>query len=540
MNMYKKEALHQYPFPSRRNVHHAKNGMVATSQPLAAQAGRDILKAGGNAVDAAIATAAALTVVEPTSNGIGGDAFAIVWMKRELHGLNASGKAPGRASVEALKEKGHDTMPRFGFEPVTVPGVPSAWAALSEKFGALPLEKVLEPAISFAEDGFAVAPTLAEGWKNAFRGYKRILEGAKHDAFFETFTDKGETPHSGDMWRFPDHAKTLRSLGMTQCESFYSGEIADKIDSFSKKHDGFIRKGDLKAHEVEWVRPLSVNYRGIDVFELPPNTQGMVALEALGILSNLKSGPMNDVDTLHKGIESLKLAFEDGKRYIGDHAHMNVNEHHLLDPDYMKQRSELIKGEASNFEPGDFKDHGTVYLATADKDGNMVSYIQSNYMGFGSGLVVPGTGIALQNRGHNFSLKEGHPNRLEPGKKPYHTIIPGFLMKDGKALGPFGVMGGFMQPQGHLQVVTNMVDHGLNPQAALDRPRWQWEKGKTLMVEQGMPSDIVHALRRKGHGVRIEAREALFGRGQIILRDPKNGVYTGGTEWRTDGYIAIY
>ncbi|MFW5913650.1 MAG: gamma-glutamyltransferase family protein, partial [Bacillota bacterium] len=380
--MIKNLSLHHYPYNSRRTAMHARNGMVATSTPLAAEAGKKVLSAGGNAVDAAIVTAAALTVSEPTSNGIGGDAFAIVWMKKELHGLNASGKAPGNASVRALKEKGYDTMPRFGFEPVTVPGVPSAWAALSERFGVLPLEAVLAPAIALAEEGFPVSPTVAEGWRGAFKGYKRILKAPMHEAFFKTFTKDGETPGAGELFRLPDHAKTLRELADTQCASFYRGDIAEKIDAFSKAHDGFLRKEDLEKHSVEWVTPLSVNYRGVDVYELPPNTQGMVALEALGILENFDGGTLDDMDALHRQIEALKLAFADGKRYIADHDHMTIHEGHLLDPDTLRKRSKEITDEACDPKPFAFKDHGTVYLATADKDGNMVSYIQSNYMGF--------------------------------------------------------------------------------------------------------------------------------------------------------------
>ena len=538
--MFNKDAYHHYPYSSRRNVIHAKNGMVATSEPKAAQVGIDIMKKGGNAVDAAIATAAALTVVEPTSNGIGGDAFAIVYMNDKLHGLNASGKAPSSLSIEALKKKGYDEMPKFGLEPVTVPGVPSAWAALSERFGALPLEEVLKPAATLAREGYPLSPHVAENFKNAFKAYDRILKSDVFKPLFETFLAGDNVPESGNIIKLPDHADTLEMIGKTNAKAFYEGEIAEKIDEFSKKHGGYITKEDLKNHKPEWVKPLSMNYKGIDVYELPPNTQGMVALSALGILNHLETATDSETDALHKNIEALKLAFEDGKHYIGEPNTMTINEKTLLDDRYLEERSKLISDEAQAFEPGAFKDHGTVYLSTADKDGNMVSYIQSNYMGFGSGVVVEGTGIALQNRGHNFSMNKDSQNALAPGKRPYHTIIPGFLMEGDIPIGPFGVMGGFMQPQGHLQVVTSMIDDHLNPQAALDRPRWQWEKGKTIMVEPTMPHHLVKSLERRGHQIRIEHRLQVFGRGQIILRNKKTGVYTGGTESRCDGHIAAY
>ncbi len=538
--MFDKDALQNYPYSSKKGVIHAKHGMVATSEPKAAEVGKEILKQGGNAVDAAIATAAALTVVEPTSNGIGGDAFAIVYMQGKLHGLNASGKAPGTLSIEALKKKGFDEMPRFGLEPVTVPGVPSAWAALSERFGALTLEALLKPAAKLAREGYPLAPHVATSFKNAFKGYEKILKGEVFKSLFNTFLGDGNTPESGNIITLKDHANTLDLIGKTKAQAFYEGELADTIDAFSKAHGGFITKDDLKAHEVEWVKPISMHYKGVDVYELPPNTQGMVALGALGILKHLDTTGDSEVQKLHTSIEALKLAFEDGKHYIGDPNTMDINENALLDERYLEERSKLIKEEAQAFKPGAFKDHGTVYLSTADKDGNMVSYIQSNYMGFGSGVVVPGTGIALQNRGHNFSMDKNTQNALAPGKKPYHTIIPGFLMEEDRPIGPFGVMGGFMQPQGHMQVVTSMIDDNLNPQAALDRPRWQWEKGRILMVEPTMPHHIVKALERKGHVIRVEHRLQVFGRGQIILRDTQTGVYTGGTETRCDGFIASY
>jgi gamma-glutamyltranspeptidase / glutathione hydrolase len=529
-----------YPYSSQRMATVARKGMVATSQPLAAQAGLDILKKGGNAIDAAIATAACLTVVEPTSNGIGGDAFAIVWTKGELHGLNASGPAPQSLTIEAVKGLGHESMPKFGLIPVTVPGAPSAWAALSERFGKLPLQEVLEPAIQYAENGFPVSPILGKYWKRAAAIFKDLFTGEEYENWFKTFTPDGRAPEIGEMWRSPGHAETLREIAETKAESFYRGNLAEKMDEFSRKHGGFIRKEDLAAYKPEWVTPISVNYRGYDVWEIPPNGQGMIALMALNTLKGFDFTEKESVETYHKQIEAMKLAFVDGKKYITQIDKMSVEVDQLLSEEYGKERGSLIGENALTPEPGTPPKGGTVYLATADEDGNMVSFIQSNYMGFGSGIVVPGTGIALQNRGHDFSLDPNHENCLEPGKKTYHTIIPGFLTKDGKPVGPFGVMGGYMQPQGHVQVIMNTVDFHLNPQAALDAPRWQWVEGKTIEVERTLPAHIAEALSRKGHNIKVAADSGSFGRGQIIWRDPETGVLSGGTEPRTDGTVAAW
>lgn len=529
----------EYPYASRRMTTYAKNGMVATSQPLAAQAGLDILKKGGNAIDAAIATAACLTVVEPTGNGIGSDAFALVWTKGELHGLNASGPAPQAISIEAVKARGHETMPAYGWIPVTVPGAPAAWAELSRRFGRLPLSDVLKPAIEYAENGYPLSPTLARYWMIAYNKFLQVLSGEEFAHWFSTFAPDGRPPKAGEIWRSPGHAETLRQIAETGAESFYRGDLAEKIDAFSRKCGGFLRKEDLAAYRPEWVKPISVNYRGYDVWEIPPNGQGLVALMALNILKGFSFGEKETVDTYHKQIEAIKLAFADGFRYITQKDKMSVTVEQLLSDQYADDRRGLIGERALTPEPGDPRSSGTVYLATADGEGNMVSFIQSNYMGFGSGIVVPGTGIALQNRGHNFSLDPAHDNRLEPGKKTYHTIIPGFLTKDGKAVGPFGVMGGFMQPQGHVQVVMNTIDFHLNPQAALDAPRWQWLEGKTVEVERHFPEHIALALEQKGHHIKWGSFSSNFGRGQIIWRD-ENGVLIGGTDMRTDGCVAAW
>ncbi|UOF90719.1 gamma-glutamyltransferase family protein [Fodinisporobacter ferrooxydans] len=528
-----------YPYPSRRVPLYANNGMVATSQPLAAQAGLEILKKGGNAIDAAIATAACLTVVEPTSNGIGGDAFALVWTNGQLHGLNASGPAPKALSIDALKQAGYSEIPKFGLVPVTVPGAPSAWAQLSRRFGKLPLTEVLRPAIEYAANGYPVSPTLGMYWKRAYRLYKEQCVEPEFAAWFETFAPDGRAPEIGEMWRSKGHASTLQAIAETNAEAFYRGEIAEQIDQFSKQYGGFLSIEDLLDYQPEWVKPIHVNYRGYDVWEIPPNGQGLVALLALNILKGFDFPAKDAVDTYHKQIEAIKLAFADGKRWITDVRHMGISVERLLSEAFAAERRALIKDTAIQPEPGTPPQGGTVYLATADREGNMVSFIQSNYMGFGSGLVVPGTGISLQNRGHNFSLDLSHENRLEPGKKTYHTIIPGFLTKDDQAVGPFGVMGGFMQPQGHVQVVMNAIDFHLNPQAALDAPRWQWMEGMKVQVERNIPEHIVQELARRGHNIQVSLDSGSFGRGQVIWRN-EHGVLVGGTEPRTDGCVAAW
>ena len=532
-------SLH-YPHPSRRTVTYAKRGMVATSQPLAAQAGLDILKKGGNAVDAAIATAACLTVLEPTANGIGGDAFALIWFGGKLQGLNASGPAPRSISIAKLRDAGVEQMPRFGFLPVTVPGAPAAWAECNRRFGALPLTEVLTPAIDYAERGYPLSPILAYYWQRAFDLYQSRLRGEQFRGWFETFAPQGRAPKAGEIWRSLDHAHTLRDIAETNAESFYQGRLAAKIGKYSRQHQGFLREEDLADFQPEWVEAISVDYRGYDIWEIPPNGQGLVALIALNILRGYSFDRQPDELCYHRQLEAIKLAFADGMKFITDPLSMSVAPQQLLQEEYAAQRRRLIGSEAALPQAGTPPKGGTVYLATADEDGNMVSYIQSNYMGFGSGLVVPGTGIALQNRGHNFSLDPNHENALAPGKRTYHTIIPGFITREGQPVGPFGVMGGFMQPQGHVQAVMNTIDFGLNPQAALDAPRWQWLKDKTVLVEHGFPPAVAAQLARRGHSIQVELDSGSFGRGQIIWRDPGSGVLAGGTEGRADGHIACW
>lgn len=531
---------YNYPYPSKRNVVYAKNGVVATSQPLAAQAGLEILKKGGNAVDAAIATAACLTVVEPTSNGIGGDAFAIIWFNNQLHGLNASGVSPKSISIEKLKERGLTEIPKHGLIPVMVPGIPAAWKELSEKFGNLSLLEVLQPAIEYAKYGYPLSPTLAYYWKGAYQLYQKQFTTEEFKPWFDTFIPNGICPEVGEIWKSEAHAKTLELIGKTNASAFYQGELADQIDAFSKKYNGFITKSDLEQYKPSWVTPISIDYKGYRVWEIPPNGQGIIALEALNIIKGFELSGKPSVDSVHKQIESMKLAFADGLNYITDPTLMKVTNEDLLSESYASLRRNLISNHALDPVSGNPTSSGTVYLATADKDGNMVSYIQSNYMGFGSGIVIPNTGIALQNRGHNFSFDLAHANALGPNKKTLHTIIPGFLTKGSEAVGPFGVMGGFMQPQGHMQVIMNSIDYKLNPQAALDAPRWQWMEKKKVVVEPNFDLSIVEGLMRLGHEISIEPNVGSFGRGQIIWRNPKNGVYVAGTESRTDGSIASY
>jgi len=528
-----------YPHASRRSLTYAKKGMVATSEPHAAEAGREILAKGGNAIDAAIATAAALTVTEPTSNGIGGDAFAILSTEGKLHALNASGKSPADIDRGKLVQSGLKEMPVHGALPVTVPGTPSAWAELSERFGNLSLQETLAPAIRLAKEGFPVAPVVAAAWRNAFAVLERKNDDGSFAEWFRVFAPKGRPPHAGEIFSSPDHARTLESIAESGGESFYTGDLAEKTVNFVRERGGFLTKKDLCDHEAFYVETIKVPYKGYEIHEIPPNGQGIVTSAALKMLAPFDiKATMNEKD-LHRQVEALKLAFTDGRAFITDSKKMDVSLETLLDDDYLGRRRRLIGERAITPRPGNPSRGGTVYLATADNEGNMVSFIQSNYMGFGSGLVVPGTGIALQNRGVSFSLDAKRANRLEGGKRPYHTIIPGFFTKNGVPVGPFGVMGGFMQPQGHLQVVLNLLAYGMNPQAALDAPRWQWTEEKNVIVEKSFPASLVDALRKRGHIVKVEKKTALFGRGQIILRDPDTGVLAGGTDPRADSHIAI-
>jgi len=529
-----------YPYKSQRMSVYANNGMVATSQPLAAQAGLEILKKGGNAIDGAIATAACLTVVEPTSNGIGGDAFALIWSKGNLYGLNSSGPAPKSIFIDAIKNKGYTEMPLHGWIPVTVPGTPAAWASLSARFGKLPFEELLKPAIKYAREGYPLSPILAKYWRMAFNKSKSVFQGDEFKPWFDTFTVNGNAPEVGKLWRSIDHAKTLQEIAETKSESFYRGDLAEKIAAYSKQFGGYLSKQDLEEYQSEWVEPIKISYRDYDVWEIPPNGQGLNTLMALNILKGFDFPCKDSVETLHKQIEAMKMAFTDGQHYITDSRYMEATVEELLSEVFVQKRRKLITETALTPAPGTLPRGGTVYLAAADGEGNMISYIQSNYHGFGSGIVIPQTGIALHNRGKDFSLNPQDFNALAGGKKTYHTIIPGFLSKNNQPIGPFGVMGGFMQPQGHLQVVMNTIDFNLNPQASLDAPRWMWHNNKTVMVEPHFPDYIAQGLQRRGHNIIKSIDEEGFGRGQIIWRDPETGILNGGTDPRTDSCIASW
>ena len=532
------------PYPSQRYPIYARGGMVNCSSPQASAAGLEALRKGGNAMDAAVAAAAALTVVEPSANGIGSDAFALVWSAKDqkLYGLNASGPAPMAASIQAVLADGNDEngkMPTYGWTPVTVPGAPMAWAELSKRFGRLSLSETVAPAVRYAREGYPCSPNLAVMWKRAYEKYRETCTGPVFDEWYRTFTPEGKPYEAGDLIRLPHHADTLEAIGATNAAAFYSGEIAKKIDADSKKFGGYLRYEDLAAYQARWVEPISVDYHGYQVCEIPPNGQGIVALMALNILKEFTFPEKENVLTYHRQLEAMKMAFADAFRYVTDPDHMELDYHRLLDPSYGAQRAAEMGQTAQVYTHGIPPKSGTVYLCCADGEGNMVSYIQSNYMGFGSGVVVTGTGVSLQNRGHDFSLDAKDANSLQPGKRSYHTIIPGFLLKDGRPVGPFGVMGGYMQPQGHVQVVMNYVDFHLDPQQALDAPRWQWMRGNTVTVETRFSMEMARKLQRLGHNIRADLSTPSFGRGQMIVR-LDNGVLVGGTESRTDSNIACF
>jgi gamma-glutamyltranspeptidase / glutathione hydrolase len=478
-----------------------------------------MLADGGSAVDAAIATAIALTVVEPVSNGIGSDAFAIVWDDRQLHGLNASGRSPAAWTPEYF---GGNAVPALGWNSVTVPGAVSAWVELHAKFGKLPFERLFEPAISYGRNGFLVSPTIAEQWAVQVPLFK------SQPGFAEVFMPGGRAPKPGELVTLPDHAATLEKIAATNGEVFYRGELAAKLEAHATANGGVMRAGDLAAHRADWVGTIDGAYRGYTIHEIPPNGQGIVALIALGILEqfNMASFPADSADCVHLQIEAVKLAFADAQTYVADVEHMPVRPEHLLDREYLRQRAALIDRNRAKPASAGTPRGGTVYLTAADASGVMVSMIQSNYMGFGSGVVVPGTGISLQNRGADFAVAPDHPNRVGPNKRPYHTIIPGFLSKDGAPVMSFGVMGGTMQPQGHVQVVTRIVDHGQNPQAACDGPRFRWEQDLQVSCEKGFPSSTLHELARRGHQLVTADDYGQFGSCQAI--------------WRLDdGYLAV-
>ena len=525
-----------FPYPSRRNLVYASRGMVASSQHLATQAGLEILKKGGNAVDAAIATAMALCVVEPMANGLGGDAFIIVCKDKKLYGLNASGPAPRAISVGAVRAMGYDEMPATGLAPINVPGMVRGWARLSERFGSMPLEEAAAPALSYAEDGFAVSASVAASWASAYaRAYTCGKSDPSINGWFDAFAPKGRAPLAGETWTQRDQARTIRMIAKSGAKDFYEGAAAERMDGYMRAIGGFLRGEDLAAYEPEWVDPVSVKFRDHEIWELPPNGQGLVALMALNILNGIALTSRDSVADWHNQIEAIKLAFTDGMRHITDPKHMDVSVENLLSGDLASKRRAMICERAIDPQSVPYMGKDTVYFNAADGDGMMVSFIQSLYESFGSCVTVPGLGVSFQNRGANFTLDERHINVLAPGKRPYHTIIPAFLTKGGEPAGPFGVMGGFMQPQGHLQVAVNMIDYGMNPQAALDAPRWQWHSGRRVLFEHGAPEHIVRGLKQMGHQAEY-APDAGYGRGQVIMRHPLGG-YVGATEPRTDGAV---
>ncbi|MEL6982736.1 MAG: gamma-glutamyltransferase family protein [Actinomycetota bacterium] len=531
-------SLIRYPFDSSRSAVLATGGVVATSQPLAAQAGLGVLADGGSAVDAAIATAAALTVVEPCSNGLGSDAFALVWDDGQLHGLNGSGRWPAANDAAELRAAGHDEMPQRGWTPVTVPGAVDTWDELHQRFGRLPIDRILAPAINYAANGHPLSPVVARQWSAAADFFAAAAQDLPELAgWAPVFAPDGRAPRAGERWVAPGHARTLQSLVDNGFRDFYEGEVAAAIASYAAETGGRLTEADLAAHRGEWVDPISVEYRGHRVWEIPPNGQGIAALLALGMLSGSDLGqrPQIDPGAWHLQIEAMKLAFADSDANVADMGLVDVPVDALLDPSYLAERSTLIGETAGPAPQGEPIRGGTVYLCAADADGMMVSFIQSNYMGFGSGVVVPSHGVSLQNRGAGFVLDQDHPNHAAPGKRPRHTIIPGFLTtSDGEPVGPFGVMGGEMQPQGHLQVISAMVDHGRNPQAALDAPRWLVERSGRVLLEPQVPEEVVEGLRARGHEVEVTSSRMAFGRGQIIVRS-SDGVYAAGSEPRADG-----
>jgi gamma-glutamyltranspeptidase/glutathione hydrolase len=562
----------------------ARHGMVCTSVPTATQVGLDILKGGGSAVDAAIAANATLGLMEPVSNGIGGDLFAIVYSAKEnkLYGINGSGRSALGLSYDQMKAElaklHRETIPPTGMLPISVPGTVDAWAELHKKFGKLKLSDDLAPAIRYAEEGFPVTELIAYYWSFGPRLYKGLP-----GAFLETYTldAEGRTPAKGDIFKNPALAITLRLIGEKGRDVFYKGEIADKIDKFMQANGGFLRKVDFEKHTSTWVEPVSVNYRGYDIFELPPNGQGIAALQILNILEgfDLRAMGRNSPETLHTMIEAKKIAWADRAKFYVDPAFAKIPLAGLLSKKYAAERRKLIdpnraakKIEAGNPDAGagassrraneisargragsnsSIDDGDTIYMCTADDEGNMVSLIQSNYRGMGSGIVVPGLGFMFQDRGELFSMDPTHANVYAPGKRPFHTIIPGFVMKDGRPWEAFGVMGGGMQPQGHVQVLTNQIDFGLNVQEAGDASRWQhegdneptgekMENGGYVNVESGVPYETVRELRKRGHDMRFDV--GGYGGYQAIKVEMHDGqrVYVGASESRKDGQAAGY
>ncbi len=522
--------------PINRRVVFGKNGMVATSQNLAAGAGMKMLQMGGNAIDAVVAMASCLTVVEPCSTSLGSDAFSIIYYKGKMYGMNSSGYSPYEISADKLRNKGLSEMPEYGPIPVTVPGAVKSWCELNKRFGKLSLKTVLEPAIQYAKEGYVLTPVIAKLWEEACEKFKERKDIPGIETWFDTYCINGEIPKCGDIVKLPYHASTLEKIASDHGESFYHGEIAERIEKYVKSIGGYLSFKDMDDYELKWVDPISVNYRGYKLWELPPNGQGIVALMALNVLNGFDFKE-KDADAVHKQIEAIKIAFSDAKKYVADDRYMDVTCDELLSPEYARKQRERIGSTSQIYTPGNPKESNTVYMCAADAEGNMVSFIQSSYSDFGSGIVVPQTGIALQNRGYCFNLEEGHANCVGPHKRPYHTIIPGFVTGiNDEIIGPLGVMGGFMQPQGHVQLMMDMCDFGMDIQQAIDEPRWQWIKDNNIILESRFEEAVYNDLKNRGHNVEYTNRFYDFGRAQSIFR-LDNSAYVGGSESRTDGVV---
>jgi len=527
----------------------AAHGMACTSQPLATQVALDVLKAGGNAIDAAIAANALLGLVEPTGNGVGGDLFAIVWdaETKKLYGLNASGRSPRSLSIDYFREKGYEKIPAFGPLPVSVPGCVDGWFELHKRFGKMSMEKILQPAITYAREGFPLSEVIAYYWAGNARSLSRYPNVS------EVYMPGGKAPAKGEIFKNPYLASTLELIAEGGRDAFYKGEIARTIDTFMKEQGGFLTYEDLASHSSEWVEPVSSNYRGYDVWELPPNGQGIAALQILNILEQFDIAAMGfgSSEYIHHFVEAKKLAFEDRASYYADPAFNKLPVEELISKEYAVKRAALIRPERAsrNLDAGEMEHGNTIYLTVADEHGNMVSLIQSNFRGLGSGMCPPGLGFILQDRGELFSLEDGHYNVYEPGKRPFHTIIPAFITKDGKPFMSFGLMGGSMQPQGHAQIVVNMLDFGMNLQEAGDAPRIRHDgssqptgskmtDGGVVNLESGIPYESIRELMKRGH--QIKSSHGGFGGYQAIMWDEKNGVYYGASESRKDGHAAGY
>lgn len=521
-----------FPYPSRRMPVFARN-VVAASQPLAAQAGLQMLAKGGNAVDAALATAITLTVVEPTGNGIGSDAFALVWDGKELHGFNGSGRSPQAWSPERFD--GRMKMPQLGWDAVTVPGAVDMWSTLSRRFGKLPFHDLFEPAIRYASQGFVVAPVTAAKWSEAPDLFREFPD------FAPAFLPGGRAPLPGEPFRARGQAETLRIIAETGGESFYRGELASRIVTSARQAGGCLTGEDLASHRTDCVKPLSQTWNGVTLHELPPNGQGIAVLIALGILTHLavERYPVDSPESLHLQVEAMKRAFEIVKLHVADPAWMVIDPASLLDESFLKETAGTIRMDRATWPIATIPhDGGTVYLTTADEEGVMVSYIQSNYKGFGSGIVIPGTGISLHNRGAAFTLETGHPNRVAGGKRPYNTIIPGFVTKDGAPLMSFGVMGAHMQAQGHLQMMIRIVAGCQNPQTAVDAPRWYLDEDSRLSLESGFGTEVREGLIKRGHLLTGGAPTPVYGGAQLIyiLSDG----YCAASDPRKDGQAVGY